>query len=628
MKVGRTPVVSKHVFNIRRVTAIDGLRGLAVLAVVIYHLFGNVMRGYLGVDVFFVLSGFLITSLLVRERAVTGAINVKDFWLRRFRRIVPAAWFVLVVCTIAAGFIGGDSAVHLPFQFLGAFLFVSNWTQIADAASYFVDAGARVFANYWSLAVEEQFYLVWPLLFLLLGKIGVKPRTIRWFVLGGAALSLAWMMILYSPNVDPTREYYGTDTHAFGLLIGAALALWITDDSIVPAADSWPRTRRFTIMNEAALRLTGLASLAGLVVLLFTLPDTSPLTYRGGLALASLLAAVVLYALVRGISPLVTIFDVRVLRWLGRISFSLYLWHWPIIVLVRELTLDTSLARTPWVGVIALVISLPVSHWTYTYIETPFRRYGYQHCFRSVFGRAVPGWRKLVVSITTLGVTATAGVAMALAPDQTKLERDLAEVNAQVDAVKQQAQQAEEARQAEIAQRTMPTGDQITAIGDSVMLASSAALQKDFPNIYIDAAVSRHYQAALPIIEEMKAAGTLDPNVVLGFGTNGASSGARPGLLTEILDAIGPDRVVVLVLPYGDRYWMPEAEAEVLEAARTRDNVYVADWCHAAKAHPEDLREDLIHPTPDGAVLYASAVQAAFEQWKQGKHEVPGECGI
>ena len=186
---------------------------------VLYHFFPSLLPGgYLGVDLFFVLSGFLITSLLVREFRTSGTISLKDFWVRRFRRILPAAVSVLVICTALVAWIGGDLAVGLRQQFLGTLFFVNNWTQIATSQSYFADNEIQVFAHYWSLAVEEQFYVFWPLLitgvFLISRR---KPRRLPILVAAVLAIgSAVAMALLYVPGEDPTRVYYGTDTHAFG----------------------------------------------------------------------------------------------------------------------------------------------------------------------------------------------------------------------------------------------------------------------------------------------------------------------------------------------------------------------------------------------------------------------------
>lgn len=618
--------ITKHPFRIRRVNAIDGLRGLAVLAVVIYHFFGDFMRGgYLGVDLFFVLSGFLITSLLVREKAVNGRIDLKDFWLRRARRIVPAAVVTLVVCTGLAGIVGGDPAVGLTTQFFSTLFFVNNWAQIAGSESYFADSGVQIFAHYWSLAVEEQFYLLWPLIFVAIAALGIRSRKMRWFALGGAIVSQLWMLVLHDPNVDPTRVYYGTDTHAFGLLIGAALALWLTSESTDPKADSWPAASSLEQGRSQLLSVVSIVSLAGLVALLFSVPDTATITYRGGLFAATGFATLVLYAVVRGIGPVSQIFDAPLLRWLGKVSFSLYLWHWPIVILLKEFFAQSGLANHTWaLGLISLAISLPLAEASYRFVETPVRRHGYRAVFVSLVGNTAPIVRRVLAPATVGALVAAAVFAMATGPAQTQLEMDLAKAAA----VKQQAEKAEKLRLEEISKREIPTGDKISAIGDSVMLASADALNSTFPDLYIDAAVSRHYQEAESIIAQMEAAETLDPFVVLGFGTNGASSGARDGLLSDILDQIGEERIVVLVLPYGDRDWMPEAEAEVLKEAEKRDNVYVADWCHAVRDNTSVLRGDLIHPTPEGAELYAQAIKDALNQWKTDKKKIPGTCGV
>ena len=210
---------------------------------------------------------------------------------------------------------------------------------------------------------------------------------------------------------------------------------------------------------------------------------------------------------------------------------------------------------------------------------------------------------------------------MATAPRMTRLEAQLQEAA-------ERREKAQKAEAAELAKRVMPRGDQITAIGDSVMLASASALEEKLPGIFVDAAVSRGYPAAPGIIANMKAAGTLDPFVVLGLGINQSAAASGEQLLDDILDSLGHDRVIVLINPYGDRVWMSQSEKEVLEAAKKRDNVYVADWCHGVRDDVSKLRADLIHPTPDGAEVYADAVADAFRQYAKNKKRIPDTCGI
>nr|WP_240393845.1 acyltransferase family protein [Corynebacterium lactis] len=621
-------MITKHPFRIRRVPGIDGLRGLAVIAVVIYHFFGEALPGgFVGVDLFFVLSGFLITSLLIRERAVTGRIDLKDFWLRRLRRIAPAAFFVLMVSIAAAGLVGGDPAVGLKAQFLGTVFFVNNWTQIAGAESYFADSGVQLLAHYWSLAVEEQFYVLWPLIVTILVGVGVTFRRLRLLSALGAAASLWAMLALYDPTADPTRVYYGTDTHAFGLLIGATLALMMTSASADAAADSWPQagpSLKDYFGSSALAFLVATLPLIAMAAIMLTMPDTASFTYNGGLAIASLLGATLLFLVVREDNPVHAIFNGAPMRWFGKVSFSLYLWHWPIIVLIRELLERNGLIKyhdaAALVGVIA---ALALSAWSYRYVETPIRRNGYRATLATLVPRRTVklSWSARLVPFGAVSLVALVAFAMATGPTMTRLEEQLA-------LAVQQREAAHKAEAAELAKRFMPRGDQVSAIGDSVMLASAEALEAELPGIYIDAAVSRGYPAAPAIIEQMEAAGTLDPFVVLGLGINQSAAATGEKLLDEILDSLGKDRVIVLINPYGDRSWMPQSEKEVLEAAKKRDNVYVADWCHGVRDDVSLLRGDLIHPTPQGAQVYAAAVKEALRQYAENDKRIPARCGV
>lgn len=643
--------------RLRQVTGLDGLRGLAVLAVIIYHFFGDLLPGgYLGVDMFFVLSGFLITSLLLREFAVTNTISLKDFWVRRFRRILPAAMVVLFISTAVVGRFGAyahggtsDLAVGIREQFLGTAFFVNNWIQIATNQSYFADNEIQVFAHYWSLAVEEQFYLIWPLVvmaLLMLAKGRQQRRGRRELGILTVVLALAsltGMIFLYDPTADPTRVYYGTDTHAFGLLVGALLAIALTSSSPDPYADSWPSQRRFVWIVKASASVYGTVALALYVAQLMIMGDDLPATYRGGLFITSVLGAIMIWAVVREAQPLHLIFSTAPMRYLGQRSFSLYLWHWPVVVILDELfgtRANGEGLNSWWIGIMATVVSFALAEGSYRVIENPFRRRGYKQTVIAAwrnrpFAKTGPTRKDFSLAasymVAFLMVSATlVGTASAVvnSSDKTQLERDLEQLAdgslpESADSAPLPTPTPEPEPEIKRLNPT-PKGPEITAIGDSVMLASTAALQQRFPGISIDAAVSRHYNAGVPILQSLKGQGLLRKYIFLGFGTNGATTDAAE--LEQILSIAGKDHVFFVATPYGDRVWMPPARQEIVELAKKHDNVFIADWCTHAQNNPAILREDYIHPTLEGAMEYATAFYYASLQYAFGGKKTTSGC--
>ena len=358
-------------------SGLDGLRALAVLGVVAYHLHLRVLAGgYLGVDLFFVLSGFLITSLLVEERIVTGGLSFAAFWARRARRLLPALFVVLAAVALfvavtshfrLAGFAVLNTST-LRGDSLATLLYVSNWHLIATNQGYFNHFGfPSPLEHTWSLAIEEQFYVAFP--FLAAGLLALRRRA-RWrtlasgLLLVGAAASLLEMALLYRRGVDPTRVYFGTDTRAFDLLIGAALGFAVAG-----------RDR----LGERASRALAIAAwpagavLAGFWVLSGdALEMPKPYMYRGGFALCALLAAVMIAAVVeRPESAVARALSLRPLVAVGVVSYGIYLWHWPVIVLINPLV--TGQGR--WVtDVIRLALLAVLTVASYRLVERPIRR--------------------------------------------------------------------------------------------------------------------------------------------------------------------------------------------------------------------------------------------------------------
>ena len=595
-----------------RYAGLDGMRAIAVALVVIYHLFPQswVRGGFIGVDVFFVISGFLITTLLLRESAATGRIALGAFWQRRARRLIPALVAVVTVCASAAWFVGGDVLVRLGEQVLGAATFSYNWVSIAGGGGYFSSAAPELFRNFWSLAVEEQFYVVWPLvlpLFLLLPRAWGRAAA----VLGLAAASAVWMGTVVSSGGDLTRAYFGTDTHAFGILLGIALA-FVLERVLGRGAAESARLR-------VATAVAGSAALIGLAVLALLPPSPTVATFPGAVLGASLCSAAAIVAGVWPGSAFGPALDAQPLRWIGDRSYGIYLWHWPLLVLlVVGLEGAGPDAGVPvWIGALALALTVLAAELSYRLIETPVRRYGFRGSLARLGRRLVgsPAARLRALTGVVAGVLLLGGTsaAIAAAPDVTSGQ---AAVLAGLDAV----EDAETAplpapvpSETPAVPQPTPTpvaGSDITAIGDSVMLASAPALLEELPGIQVDAAVSRSTYAGPGILQALADAGQLRRYIVIGLGTNGPLSADAMEQMAQIA---GPDRQIVLVDAFAPRDWIPGVNADLAAFAATHAGVVVAGWSDAIAGHTDLLAGDQIHPGDAGGRIYADAVAAGIE---------------
>ena len=344
------------------VPAIDGLRTVAVLGVLIYHLNPAWMPGgYLGVGMFFTLSGYLITANLMRSYRRGKGLGLPTFWLRRFRRLVPAVVLMLVAVLLLTVFFDlpklGENASHS----LSALFYVNNWHVILEGQSYFDRfAGHSPLDHMWSLSVEEQFYLFWPLILFVLLKLtrGKRaPLVISTLVL--AAVSFGWMAFLFNTGADATRVYEGTDTRAGGILLGAALAIALTN------------AHGYRIPPRALTIPAALLGVLGIGALFWLLPDYSPNLYNWGLLALSAASVAVITAALDKRTLTSKFFGLTPLRWIGERSYGIYLWHLPAIVFIPQWE------NLPWAHpVLVTVVAIALAHISWTLVEDPIRRHG------------------------------------------------------------------------------------------------------------------------------------------------------------------------------------------------------------------------------------------------------------
>src|SRR5690348_7595114 len=621
-----------------RAPGLDGVRALAVLTVIGFHEGASGLPGgFLGVDIFFVLSGFLITDLLVARYDRTGRLDLAGFWTRRARRLLPALAVMLVVVTAVAAVIEPGQEASLRQALLAAGTYTSNWYQILHHVSYFAAAGQAgappPLDHLWSLAIEEQFYLVWPLIvWCVIARLATRRARVA-CALTGAAVSALVMTIQYTPGGDPSAVYYGTDTHASALLIGAALAL------------ARP-LRALTAIPAAHSGRLDMGGIAGLVVLAWAaghFSGSDPVVYPVGLLLAALGAAG-LVAAAAGHGVIAALTSWPPLRWVGVRSYGIYLWHWPVIAFGTALAGPRASSAWLWPVETAVTIGLASASWRY--VETPIMRNGLgvtvRHWIQLVAaasrrpaagtrGRAVPVTVAAAAAITV--VVACYGIARPPAPDAPSgLLRQVAN-GERVSSSSQATPSARAAPSPSSASsapsaggrapaKATPTpaachrgpprvsGGQVTAVGDSVMLASAAALEAALPGVYIDAKIDRQTPTGLVVVRSLAAAGRLRHVVVFSLGTNGSVTVRQ---LRQLQRAVGPGRELVLVSTFGPQAWEHAVNTALAAAARHGKHTELANWHAAIAARPALLWPDGIHPRPAGARLYARVVRAAIK---------------
>jgi peptidoglycan/LPS O-acetylase OafA/YrhL len=617
-----------------RLEGLDGLRALAIVAVVVYHLDPAWLPGgFLGVDVFFVVSGFLITTLLQREASARGRIAFGRFWNRRARRLVPALVLCVVVSTVAARVAHHDLVVHIDRQLLGALTFSTNWVEIGAGSSYFDQTSPQLFMNFWSLAVEEQFYLAWPLVVaavmttVLLRR---RPSLSVGLALILAVLSTALMALWFVPGDDATRVYYGTDTHVMGLMLGAALAFayasWTTDPP-----NSFRRTRYATAWLAVRRPVLGMALLV-LAALLWVLREDSPLTFRGGLPAACVATVVLVAALLpvaqpaagghtEGSSALAdsrwrTLLCAEPMTWIGRRSYGIYLWHWPVIVIIGQ---DMRTAPGTFQHIVSAIwcvlVTIALADMSYRFVEAPIRVWGFRECGRMAWQSmrsgvlAAPRW----VAAASVVLVAACVVVVMTAPSRSDTEQAIGDSPVAVatpEPAPSASVPAAPAAGSPAQDWSMPNGDQIDVFGDSLVATTKQAIDYYFPGVRQDAKSNRRWSDGLAAVTSRGA--ETRRAVVLAFGTN---AGVTEDTVVRTLDLLGPNRMVVLVNLYNPKStWIDEANATLARVASTRSNVIVADWNAAIRANLGLLQSDKVHPGLSGAHLFAKTVRAAMAE--------------
>jgi peptidoglycan/LPS O-acetylase OafA/YrhL len=602
---------------------LDGLRAIAVIAVLLYH--GEwtwALGGFLGVEVFFVISGYLITSLLLAEWRDNGSIDLRHFWLRRARRLLPALFTVVAVTAVVAVAFLPDEAASLRGDVISALTYVTNWFFIFGEQSYFEAIGRPSMVQHlWSLAVEEQFYLLWPLLFV--GGMKLFGRTaFSWLVVGASIGSAALMWVLYTPGADPSRIYYGTDTRASGLLIGCALAfVW----------SPWRLRTEITNGARRLLNVLGFVALAALVQMLVGTDEFASSLYRGGFFRLDLVAAIVIAVAVHPAASLGSVLGIAPLRWIGLRSYGIYLWHWPVFQLTRP-GIDVSLSGVP-LFVVRVAITLVLAELSFRFIEAPIRRgtigerwRGYRDSSaerrRELRARWTPAALTSMLAVVLLAVAmgraqpppppdyVAIGDVAALEPEPTtttttRLAMDPGQIMGVGPAV---TTTVPPATTTTAPPPTVPAGRTVTALGDSVMLGGMRALQQLGPSVTVDAAVNRQVNVGIEVLTYYRDQGLLGDTVVIHLGNNGTFTAEQFDQLMTVLDG---HRVVFLTVKVPGRRWEDSNNAVIVEGVGRWANAALIDWKGLSEGRPEIFYDDQIHLKAEGALYYSALIAEA-----------------
>lgn len=620
----------------RYITGLDGIRAIAVIMVLAYHLKLALFKsGFLGVTVFFVLSGYLITGILISEVEEEGTIDLKNFWLRRIRRLVPAVMSMAVVIIFVSAVVNRIIFTKGCKDFLASVLGFNNWWQIFNKVSYFEAAGVpSPFTHCWSLAIETQFYLIYPLILLGIYKL-VKSRgegrAKRGLLFAGVTLLLALisvilMIVLFDPQQDASRVYYGTDTRAFSLLFGALLAiLW--EYRMVP--------RRLSASVNMVL---GSVSFAVLLVMTIAINGSSNFWYRGGQFFGTILTVLMVYAVSGRKTWLSRFLSNPVLKWIGDRSYSIYLWHYPIILLISK-----GIKASWWITLIEIVLSVVLAELSYRFIETPIR-YGiigeYLNILRSrpksrqeKKRQVQVARRSLKVMAGTFVLTVSLILCMVFVPKKNALDTlQKRETKAKETGKMTEEQLAKQKANGSESDDTICTADltddeileglNLLLIGDSIAVDVTDDFYEMFPNSVSDTKIGRITSLGKQVLDSY-----IDEKKWEGEGVIFASLSNSPinGELEDIREKIGKDMPLFLTtvrIPH--ETFEEESNSKKKKFVEENDHTYLIDWYAASEGHDEYFDADDTHLLPAGAKAYAKCIkEAVLAAYKKENIEIP-----
>ena len=571
--------------GIQYIPAIDGLRALAVIAVMLYHLgFTWIPGGFLGVDLFFVISGYVITRLLLDSIEQSGGLDLRGFYLARARRLLPALIFTVTTTTIAIGIWAPDTIKRLltdmPFALTGTM----NWWLVARHQDYFESIGRPPLLQHtWSLAVEAQFYLLWPLiLYFILKRLGKRRIPIAALVIA-AASGVALLLVSFSLDASNASKvshvYFGTDTHSIGLFLGAALAVsWIPQNF----------TTQVSKKAQDFIDGIGVFGFIGIIATFLLIDETKPTLYKIAFPLAGLFGASIIMSVVHPASRFAPILQNPIFVWIGQRSYAMYLWHWIIFQVTRP---SVDLAGQMWaLYALRILIVFALADISLRYVEQPIRRGALKLWIKGLKYRT-----KRERTQQTRAFAAVFFVVLALAA--------VVSVRA-VSIGNEQRAAIEKALTAPEVSISAPEADGLWVTGDSVILGIRASLDAQKPISVMNARIGRQAPELLEVMQSDKAQVSNSP-VIFNLGNNGVLNRDD---VQAIFELVKDQPQVIVVNTAVSRPWRDANNSLVAEVAQQYSTVTLIDWNSISMGHPEYFAPDGIHLVPTGVAVYVGEI--------------------
>ena len=578
--------------GVKYIPAIDGLRAVAVIAVMLYHLGVSwIPGGFLGVDLFFVISGYVITRLLLDSIQRSGGLDLRAFYKSRVRRLLPPLVFMIVTTTLFIGVWAPDTIKRLlidtPFSLTG----FMNWWLVFRQQDYFEAIGRPPLLQHtWSLGVEAQFYFIWPLILLLvlrqLGRKIIPAAALVIAIASGIALLVVSLSIDANSSQTVSHVYFGTDTHSIGLFLGAALAVnWI------------PQNLKVDIAKRAQDVIDGIGvfGFLGILSCFLFIDESNPTLYKIAFPLAGLFGCAIIMSIVHPASRFAPLLQGRAILWIGERSYAIYLWHWIVFQVTRP---SVDLAGASWaLYALRVLIVFALADISLRWVELPFRNGYVESWFRGMKYRAkkvrVRQKATLAASILSILIATSLVSVNAIAVSNENIAKLKMEITSK----------------AEVQTQITNPSDGLWVVGDSVILGIRNELSNRRQVGLINAHVGRQAPELIAVLNKDKSRMVGAP-VIVNMGNNNRLTESE---VVSIFEAVKDQPQIIVINTAVPRSWKDENNSLIAQVAANYQNVKIVDWNQISEGHPEYFAPDGVHLVPTGINVFVDAVVAELK---------------